>query len=163
MNAVIRRAVEADVPDLVALVEELADYEKAREQCALTVEQLRAALFGPRPALFAHVVEDESGVAGCAIWFLNFSTWNGVHGIYLEDLYVRPERRGRGYGRGLLAELAREAAVNGYSRVDWSVLTWNTPSIEFYESLGAVGQSDWVGYRLTGSALRALAEQAPPR
>ncbi|MBH0775731.1 GNAT family N-acetyltransferase [Nocardia bovistercoris] len=160
LHAEIRRAVESDVPALVELVHDLAAYEKASEQCTLTVEQLRAALFGSAPALFAHVVADESGVAGCAIWFLNYSTWNGVHGIYLEDLYVRPERRGRGYGKALLAALAAEAVAEGYSRVDWSVLTWNTPSIEFYRSIGAVGQDEWIGYRLTGSALRALAAQS---
>lgn len=158
-TAAVRRATETDVPALVGLVHDLAEYEKAAAECTLTVEQLRAALFGSAPALFAHVVEDEAGIAGCAIWFLNFSTWNGVHGIYLEDLYVRPDRRGRGYGKALLATLAEEAVANGYSRVDWAVLTWNAPSIAFYESIGAVGQTDWLGYRLSGAALRAMAEE----
>ncbi|MGY4102407.1 N-acetyltransferase family protein [Nocardia sp. R16R-3T] len=156
----IRRATPADVPAMVGLVEELAEYEKSRAECALTAEQLGAALFGPSPAVFAHVAEDETGVVGCAIWFLNYSTWTGVHGIYLEDLYVKPETRGKGYGKALLAALAEEAAAKGYSRVDWSVLTWNAPAIDFYKSLGANPQDEWVGYRLTGAAIDKLAAEA---
>ncbi|MEV6134531.1 GNAT family N-acetyltransferase [Nocardia sp. NPDC051990] len=156
----IRRATPADVPAMVGLVEDLAEYEKSRAECTLTAEQLDAALFGPSPAVFAHVVEDETGVVGCAIWFLNYSTWTGVHGIYLEDLYVKPETRGKGYGKALLATLAEEAATNGYSRVDWAVLTWNTPAIEFYKSIGANPQDEWVGYRLTGAAIDKLAAEA---
>ncbi|MFE7797735.1 GNAT family N-acetyltransferase [Nocardia sp. NPDC057440] len=155
-DGVIRRATPADVPGLVELVYDLAEYEKARDECTLTAEQLHTALFGPTPALFAHVVEEDAGLVGCAIWFLNFSTWKGVHGIYLEDLYVKPETRGKGYGKALLTTLAEEAVANGYGRVDWSVLTWNTPSIDFYKSLGAVGQDEWVGYRLESEALDAL-------
>ncbi|MGV9820887.1 N-acetyltransferase family protein [Nocardia xishanensis] len=156
----IRRATPADVPALVDLVYDLAEYEKARHECTLTLEQLRAALFGPAPALFAHVAEDETGIVGCAIWFLNFSTWDGVHGIYLEDLYVKPETRGKGYGKALIAALAKEAVDKGYSRVSWSVLTWNTPSIDFYRSLGAEEQDEWVGYRLSGGELVKLAAEA---
>ncbi|WP_328387677.1 GNAT family N-acetyltransferase [Nocardia sp. NBC_00416] len=158
----IRRATPADVPALVDLVYDLAEYEKARHECTLTAEQLRTALFGPTPALFAHVAVMDGEVRGCAIWFLNFSTWDGVHGIYLEDLYVTPTARGTGLGRALLAALAQEAHMHGYSRVSWSVLTWNTPSIGFYESLGAQVQDDWVGYRLTGEALTTLAATAEP-
>ncbi|WP_063010576.1 GNAT family N-acetyltransferase [Nocardia kruczakiae] len=154
----IRRATPEDVPALVDLVYDLADYEKAREQCALTAADLHSALFGPAPALFAHVATVDGRVAGCAIWFLNYSTWTGKHGIYLEDLYVRPEARGRGLGTALLAELAREAVANGYTRVDWSVLDWNTPSIEFYRGLGAVAQDEWTGFRLAGDALARLAD-----
>ncbi|TLG14378.1 GNAT family N-acetyltransferase [Nocardia cyriacigeorgica] len=153
----IRRAVPEDVPALVELVYDLAEYEKARHECTLTAEQLRTALFGPAPALFAHVATLDQQVVGCAIWFLNYSTWDGVHGIYLEDLFVKPQARGTGLGKALIAALAEEAVRNGYSRVSWSVLTWNTPSIEFYESLGADVQDDWVGYRLSGAALTALA------
>ncbi|BDU08125.1 GNAT family N-acetyltransferase [Nocardia cyriacigeorgica] len=153
----IRRAVPEDVPALVELVYDLAEYEKARHECTLTAEQLRTALFGPAPALFAHVATLDEQVVGCAIWFLNYSTWDGVHGIYLEDLFVKPQARGTGLGKALIAALAEEAVRNGYSRVSWSVLTWNTPSIEFYESLGADVQDDWVGYRLSGAALTALA------
>ncbi|BDT88713.1 GNAT family N-acetyltransferase [Nocardia cyriacigeorgica] len=153
----VRRVVPEDVPALVELVYDLAEYEKARHECTLTAEQLRTALFGPSPALFAHVATVGTEVAGCAIWFLNYSTWDGVHGIYLEDLFVKPQARGTGLGKALIAALAEEAVRNGYSRVSWSVLTWNTPSIEFYESLGAAVQDDWVGYRLSGDALTALA------
>ncbi len=154
----IRRATPADVPALVELVYDLAEYEKARHECALTAEQLHAALFGPNPALFAHVAQrDPDGeVLGGAIWFLNYSTWTGTHGIYLEDLYVKPEARGLGLGKALLAELAREAVARGYQRVDWSVLDWNTPSIDFYKALGAEAQSEWTGYRLSGEALKRL-------
>lgn len=159
-SPVIRRAEPGDVPALVELVYDLAEYEKARHECTLTAGQLEIALFGPDPAVFAHVAVLDGTVAGCAIWFRNFSTWDGVHGIYLEDLYVKPEARGTGLGRALLAALAHEAQTRGYTRVSWSVLTWNTPSIGFYESLGAQVQDDWVGYRLTGPSLAELAATA---
>lgn len=160
MSAIVRRARPEDVPVLVELVHELAEYEKAPAECTLTLEQLDAALFGAAPALFAHVAEHDGVVVGCAIWFLNYSTWDGVHGIYLEDLYVRPAARGTGLGRALVAALAAEAVAHGYSRVSWSVLTWNTPSIAFYESLGAASQDEWIGYRLAGDELSALAATA---
>ncbi|MEU7628494.1 GNAT family N-acetyltransferase [Nocardia sp. NPDC049220] len=156
----LRRAVPSDVPALVTLIYDLAEYEKARHECTVTTEHLNAALFGPQPKVFAHVVAERTDLVGCAIWFLNFSTWDGVHGIYLEDLYVKPETRGKGYGKALLAALAKEAVDNSYSRVAWSVLTWNTPSIDFYESIGAVAQDEWVGYRLAGAALGALAAES---
>lgn len=154
----IRRATPADIPALVELVYDLAEYEKLREECHLTAEQLHASLFGPSPAVFAHVAEgsEDEGVLGMAIWFLNYSTWEGTHGIFLEDLYVKPEARGRKLGKALLTALAQEAATQGYARIDWSVLNWNTPSIDFYESLGAVPQTEWTGYRLTGTALTEL-------
>lgn len=160
MTATLRRAVPADVPGLVGLVHDLAEYEKASAECTVTTAQLDTALFGPDPKVFAHVVEEDGDLVGCAIWFLNFSTWNGVHGIYLEDLYVKPETRGKGYGKALLATLAKEAVDNGYGRLDWAVLTWNKPSIDFYESLGAAAQNEWVGYRLTGEPLGKLAKEA---
>ncbi|MEC3916518.1 GNAT family N-acetyltransferase [Nocardia sp. CDC160] len=156
----IRRATPADIPALVQLVHDLAEYEKAPDECTLTETQLETALFGPNPALYAHVAENDRGIVGCAIWFLNFSTWKGVHGIYLEDLYVKPEARGAGLGKSLLATLAREAVERGYARVDWAVLTWNTPSIDFYESIGAEHQHEWTGYRLSGGPLERLAAHA---
>lgn len=153
----IRRARPADVDALTALVYELAEYEKARHECTVVPEQLHTALFGADAAAFAHVAEDAHGtVVGMALWFRNFSTWDGVHGIYLEDLYVRPEHRGQGHGRALLAALARECVDRGYSRLSWSVLDWNTPSIGFYRSLGAVPQDEWTTFRLSGQALTAL-------
>jgi GNAT superfamily N-acetyltransferase len=153
MSATVHRIAEQDVPTVVAMVHELADYELAPEQCHLTEQQLRDALFADSPALFGHVAESGGEVGGFALWFLNFSTWEGVHGIYLEDLYVRPAHRGSGLGGTLLRALARECVANGYARLDWSVLDWNTPAIEFYKSVGAAGMDEWTGYRLTGRAL----------
>jgi GNAT superfamily N-acetyltransferase len=153
----IRRIEQSDLDRAVALVHELADYEKAPDECHLTVEQLRAALFGPSPALFGHVAEDGGEVVGVALWFLNFSTWRGVHGIYLEDLFVRPANRGSGLGRALLAALARECVDRGYGRLEWSVLNWNTPAIGFYRSLGAVAMDEWTVFRMTDDALSTLA------
>jgi GNAT superfamily N-acetyltransferase len=152
----IRPVAEPDLAVVVALVHELAEYERAPQDCLLTIEQLRPALFGPAPALFCQVAEADSAVVGCALWFLNFSTWRGSHGIFLEDLFVRPDFRGRGLGRALLASLAAECVERGYSRLDWSVLDWNAPSIAFYRSLGADGLDDWTTFRLTGEALTAL-------
>jgi len=152
----IRRVEPADVPAVVGLVRELADYEKALEQCGLTAEQLHTALFRRSPALFGHVAVVDGVVVGCALWFLNFSTWEGVHGIYLEDLYVQPAHRGSGLGRALLAALARECVEQGYARLEWSVLDWNEPSIGFYRSLGAVEMDEWTVFRLDGAALAAL-------
>ncbi|GAA1875757.1 GNAT family N-acetyltransferase [Pseudonocardia ailaonensis] len=140
----------------MGLVEELAEYEKARDECHLTVEQLRAALFGPAPALFGHVAELDGRIVGCALWFLNFSTWEGVHGIWLEDLYVQPALRGSGLGTELLTALAVECRERGYARLEWSVLDWNAPSIAFYRSLGATGMDEWTTFRLTGAALAEL-------
>lgn len=154
---VIRRAHPDDVPTMVELVHELADYEKAPEACVLTTEQLHTALFGQSPALFGHVAESNTEVAGLALWFLNFSTWEGVHGIYLEDLYVRPQQRGAGLGASLLQELARECVRNRYARLDWAVLNWNQPAIDFYEAAGAIPMDGWTGYRLTGPALNEFA------
>jgi len=156
----IREARPADVPAMVKLVYELADYERSVEECHLTDEQLHAALFGPAPALFGHVAELDGEVVGLSLWFLNFSTWRGVHGIYLEDLYVRPEHRGHGFGRALLTRLAQVCVERGYGRLEWSVLDWNEPALRFYRSLGAVAMDEWTVNRLDGSALAALG--APP-
>ena len=152
----IRRAQPDDVPAIVELVYSLAEYERARHECHLTADQLHTALFGATPAVFCHVAEHEGEVVGCAIWFLNFSTWRGVHGIYLEDLFVRPETRGTGLGKALLTALAQECVTNGYERLEWSVLNWNTPAIDFYKSLGAGPQDEWTTYRLTNTALTHL-------
>ena len=153
----IRPIASGDVAAVVELVYDLAEYERAREHCHLTAEQLGAALFGPSPALFGLVAVDGEVVVGYALYFLNFSTWEGVHGIYLEDLYVRPEQRGSGLGRELLTALAGIAVDRGYARVEWWVLDWNAPSIAFYESLGAVAMDGWTVFRLTGPALRTAA------
>ena len=152
----VRRARPEDVPAIVELVYGLADYERAPDECHLTAAQLETALFGDAPAVFCHVAEHEGEVAGCALWFLSFSTWRGVHGIYLEDLFVRPETRGSGLGKALLTALAQECVTNGYERLEWSVLNWNTPAIDFYKSLGAGPQDEWTTYRLTNPALTHL-------
>ncbi|WP_425831124.1 GNAT family N-acetyltransferase [Streptomyces fractus] len=153
----IRTATPADVPVVHAMIRELADYEKALHEARASEEQLREALFGERPAAYAHIAEDAGTgePVGFALWFLNFSTWRGVHGIYLEDLYVRPSARGGGHGKALLTELARLCVERGYERLEWSVLDWNTPSIEFYEAMGARPQDGWTVYRLTDEALKA--------
>ncbi|MEU0008663.1 GNAT family N-acetyltransferase [Streptomyces sp. NPDC006314] len=154
----IRAATPADVPVIHALIRELAEYEKAPREARASEEQLREALFGQRPAVFAHMAVDEGSgePVGFALWFLNFSTWRGVHGIYLEDLYVRPGARGGGHGRALLREPARICGERGYERLEWSVLNWNRPAIGFYEALGARPQDEWTVYRLTDEALAVL-------
>ncbi|MGC4791032.1 N-acetyltransferase family protein [Micromonospora sp. DT178] len=172
----IRPARPEDVPAVVAMVHELAEYERAADQCHLTEEQLTAALFGtaprgaasdapgrgsrgPAPALHGHVaVDGRDQPIGFALWFLNFSTWAGVHGIYLEDLYVRPAARGTGAGRSLLAALAAICVERGYQRLEWWMIDWN-PAASFYASIGAQPMKEWVPYRLSGDALTALAAQ----
>jgi GNAT superfamily N-acetyltransferase len=153
----IRRATESDVDALVGLIYELAEYERAPEQCHITTDQLHTALFGESPALFAHVAELNGEVVGCALWFRNFSTWDGVHGVYLEDLYVRPSARGSGLGKALLVALAEECVRQGYTRLQWWVLNWNEPAIGFYKSLGAVPMDEWTVMRVSGPALNQLA------
>jgi GNAT superfamily N-acetyltransferase len=157
---VIREAQEADVPAVVGLVHELAEYERSPESCTLTAGQLHTALFGPEAVARCHVAEVEGEVVGCAIWFRNFSTWRGVPGVYLEDLFVQPAHRGSGLGRQLLAALAAVCAERGYARLEWQVLDWNEPSIGFYRSLGAVPMDEWTTYRLDGDALKAFAASA---
>lgn len=149
----IRAARRDDVPVILELIHELAIYEKEPDAVKNTPQALDQHLFGDHPAVFAHVLEDEGTVRGFALWFLNYSTWEGVHGIWLEDLYVRPETRGRGYGKALLRALAQTAVERGYARVEWTVLNWNEPSILFYKSLGAQPMDEWTTYRLTGEAL----------
>ncbi|MFC4560396.1 GNAT family N-acetyltransferase [Nocardiopsis mangrovi] len=156
----IRPARPDDVPAIHRLVRDLAEYEKEPESATATEADFHAALFGAHPAAFAHIAEHAGDggteIAGFALWFRNFSTWTGRHGIYLEDLYVRPELRGHGYGKALLAELAGICAAQGYTRLEWSVLDWNTPSIDFYRALGAVPMDEWTVFRLHGDALAKL-------
>jgi GNAT superfamily N-acetyltransferase len=154
---VIRPATPADVPVVLELIRELATYELASDEVHATEDALHAALFAGHPHVWCHVAEVDGAVVGIAVWFLNFSTWLGRHGIYLEDLYVRPQHRGTGIGLELLRTLARIAADRGYGRVEWWVLDWNAPAIGFYRSLGAVPMDEWTVFRLTGDALRDLA------
>ena len=154
----IRAATEADVPAVVQLVEELAAYERAPAGTVrLTPDLLREAVFGAAPTAYVHVAEEGGEVVGFALWFVSFSTWVGRPGVYLEDLFVRPERRGAGHGKALLQSLARVAVDRGYGRVEWAVLDWNTPAIAFYRSLGAVAMDEWTVHRLDEAALRELA------
>ena len=158
--SVIRPARPGDVAAIHRLVGQLADYEKSLDDVAATEDDLRRSLFGAQPAVFAHVAEHDAGgepqIAGLALWFLNFSTWTGRHGIYLEDLFVRPEMRGHGYGKALLVELARICVERGYPRLEWAVLDWNRPAIGFYRGLGAEPMDEWTVNRLQGDALRRL-------
>ena len=154
----VRPVAADDVATVVDLVRELAGYEKAPDEARMTEEQLSAALFAESPQLFGHVAEADDGVVvGMALWFLTFSTWRGTHGIHLEDLYVQPRHRGSGLGRELLRTLADLCVQRGYSRLEWSVLDWNTPSIEFYEAAGAVPMGGWTVFRLTDDALTDFA------
>ncbi|WP_433467718.1 N-acetyltransferase family protein [Spirillospora sp. CA-128828] len=153
----IRYATPDDVPAILRLIHELADYERALHEVKATEDQLLDRLFGDDPKVFALVAEHEGRVVGFAVWFLTFSTWNGTHGIYLEDLFVEPDVRGHGYGKLLLTELTRIADDRGYERVEWSVLAWNEPAIGFYKALGARPQEEWMVYRLAGDALTKAA------
>ena len=166
--ATIRPARPEEVPALLELIRELADYERARDAVEATESGLTAALFGERPHAFAHVAvlpADGGGkeVVGLALWFLTFSTWVGRHGIWLEDLYVRPAWRGQGLGLGLLRALASVCVERGYGRLEWAVLDWNEPSRHFYKSVGARELDEWVINRVDGEALPQLAAEGVPR
>jgi GNAT superfamily N-acetyltransferase len=159
---VIRTAGPADVEALIQMIHDLAEYERSPDAVHIDRGQLHDALFGSSPTVAAHVAEEDGAILGMAIWFLNFSTWTGRNGIYLEDLYVRPEARGRGVGLRLLAELASVARRSGYSRVEWAVLDWNETALRLYRSTGAQPMDGWTVYRLDGAELAALADQARP-
>ncbi len=159
----VRQAAPADIAAIVEMVRELAAYEEAAHRVEASEAELGAALCGPAPRVWAKVAELPTGeVAGMAVYFFSFSTWTGRHGIYLEDLYVRPHARRRGVGRRLLEALAAEAVERGLPRVEWLVLDWNTPAIDFYRSLGAVPMDGWTTFRLSGSALDAAGRPAAP-
>jgi len=152
----IRRAAPDDAAAITAMIHELARFEHAADQCSVVETQISTALFG-RPTLQAHVAEVDGEVAAMALWFLNFSTWDGVEGVYLEDLYVLPRFRRLGLARGLLAALAQECLDNDYTRLSWAVLNWNTDAIALYRAIDSQPQSDWTTYRLSGPELAALA------
>jgi len=155
----VRPATIDDVPRIVELVHELALYEREPDAVEATAADFVAALFPPSatPTAFAHVAEDDGEVVGMAVWYVTFSTWTGRNGIWLEDLFVRPDQRGSGLGRALLAALAQVCVERGWRRLEWWVLDWNEPSIGFYRSLGATAHDDWTTYRLTGTPLDSLA------
>ena len=158
MCLIIRRARPDEAGLVLSLVRELAEYEKLLDEVEATEAMIGEALFAGNPRLFCDIAEWNGEVAGCALWFVNFSTFSGRSGIYLEDLFVRPAQRGKGIGKALLSHLARQCVANGWSRLQWAVLDWNTPSIEFYKSLGAVLMDEWTVCRVGGPALMALAE-----
>jgi GNAT superfamily N-acetyltransferase len=153
----LRAATVDDVPQILAFIRALAEYERLLQEVVATEEGLRQALFGPRAYAEVVLAEDAGVPLGFALFFHTFSTFLGQPGIYLEDLFVIPEARGRGVGRALLAHLARVAVERGCGRVEWAVLDWNAPAIRFYDSLGARPNDQWTVYRLTGAPLAALA------
>ncbi|NUP23372.1 MAG: GNAT family N-acetyltransferase [Streptomyces sp.] len=158
----IRAATVNDVAEIRTMIRELAEYERAVEQALATEDQLREALFGEHPAAFALIAEDDDSgdVVGYALWFPRFSTWTGTRGMHLEDLYVRPDARGGGHGKALLASLAALCLRNGYERFEWWVLAWNEPTIDFYKSLGVELLDEWTVCRLSGEPLNDLAARA---
>ncbi len=157
VGQVIREATRDDIPVLVEMICELADYERARNEVEIDDVMLEHALFGAEPSAFARVATLDDRVIGMALYYRSFSTWTGRPGIYLEDLYVRPAYRGLGMGKALLASLARLALDGGCPRLEWSVLDWNEPAIAFYRSIGAVATDEWTRYRLAGTALSDFA------
>jgi GNAT superfamily N-acetyltransferase len=158
MTEHIRMARPGDEAAITAMIHELADFERAAADCTVTETQLGTALFGPTPTVFAHVAEVNDEAAATALWFRNFSTWDGVAGIYLEDLFVRPAFRRRGLARALLAELARGCVDLGYTRLSWAVLNWNVDAIALYDGVGGRPQTEWTTYRVSGQELLELAD-----
>jgi GNAT superfamily N-acetyltransferase len=154
----IRRATLEDAAAITGMIHELAEFERSAEHCTVTEKQIAAALFGPAPTVYGHVAEVEGEIAAMALWFHNFSTWDGVAGIYLEDLFVRPGFRRRGLARALLATLAAECVDNGYTRLSWAVLNWNADALTLYDGVGGEPQREWTTYRLSGPRLAELAE-----
>jgi GNAT superfamily N-acetyltransferase len=160
MSENIRRAAPPDSADITDMIHALAEFEHAADQCNVTETQISTALFENSPTTHGHVAEVDGEIAAMALWFVNFSTWDGVEGIYLEDLFVRPRFRRRGLARGLLAALAGECLDNGYTRLSWAVLNWNSDAIALYDGIGGQPQREWTTYRLSGPP---LAELAGPR
>ena len=156
----VRRARPGEDGLVLDFVRELADYEKLSHEVEATEADIAEALFGSNPRLYCAIAEWDGEAVGFAVWFANFSTFSGRHGIYLEDLYVRPSHRGKGLGKALLVYLAKECVENGWSRLQWAVLDWNAPSIAFYKSLGAELMDEWTICRVSGPALDKLAEGA---
>jgi GNAT superfamily N-acetyltransferase len=157
MSMRIRRAAPGDAAAITAMIHDLALFERAPEQCTVVETQISSALFGDSTTLQAHVAEVDGEVAAMALWFLNFSTWDGVEGIYLEDLFVRPQLLRLGLARGLLAALAKECVDHSYTRLAWAVLNWNTDAITLYQAIGGQPQTEWTTYRVSGPELSALA------
>jgi GNAT superfamily N-acetyltransferase len=154
----IRPATPADAPLILGFIRELAEYEKLLREVKTSLADVERLLFSANPRAFCDIAELDGEPVGQALWFYNLSTFEGRHGLYLEDLYVRPHARGQGAGLALLKHLARRCRDEGLARLEWTVLDWNTPSIAFYDALGAEAKSEWILRRLTGEALARLAE-----
>ena len=154
----IRPAKREEVGEVLQLIQDLATYEKAPDQVEASRDDLLNTIFAKEPKVFCDLVEVDGQIAGMAIWFLNYSTWQAKHGIYLEDLYIKPEFRAKGYGKALLKHLAQICDKEGYGRLQWWVLDWNSPAIEFYRSLGAEAMDEWTVYRTSGQALKDLGD-----
>jgi GNAT superfamily N-acetyltransferase len=159
MSLNIRRVRPGEAGLVLAFIRELAEYEKLSHEVEATEAMIADALFGDDPRLFCAIAEWNGEPVGFAVWFLNFSTFSGRYGIYLEDLYVRSSHRGKGLGKALLVHLAKECVENGWSRLQWSVLDWNAPSIAFYKSIGAQLKDEWTICRVSGEALAKLAQK----
>jgi GNAT superfamily N-acetyltransferase len=157
MAAVVRSAAPSDAPLILAFIRELADYERLAHAVKIALDDVESILFGPAPKAFCDIAETAGEPVGFALWFYNVSTFDGRHGLYLEDLFVRPAARGTGAGKALLAHLARRCLREGLTRMEWSVLDWNAPAIGFYDSLGATAKTEWITRQLRGEALAALA------
>lgn len=155
----LRAARSGDETGILACIQGLADYEREPDAVLNTTDALAETFFGDDPRASAHVVEEGGEIVGIAIWFVTYSTWTGRHGIWLEDLFVFDRHRGRGFGRALIASLAEVCVERGYSRLEWTVLDWNAPSIAFYRSLGALPMEEWTTQRLVGGDLEALARR----
>jgi GNAT superfamily N-acetyltransferase len=153
----VRPAVPADAGLIHGFIRDLAEYEKLLDEVTASEADTAAALFGESPRVFCDIAEDDGEAVGIAVWFYNYSTFWGRHGIYLEDLFVRPQARGKGAGKALLANLARRCVDEGLGSLDWAVLDWNAPSIAFYDSLGAESMNDWIMRSLHGEELKKLA------
>jgi len=156
----IRHALKSDAIHIHRFITDLAIYEKAEHEVKSTVSDIEKTLFESGCTAHALIVEKDNVPAGMAVYFYNYSTWLGRNGIYLEDLYVSPEHRGHGLGKQLMASLAKIALEKNCGRMDWSVLDWNQPAIDVYQSIGAKPQSEWIGYRLTGAELTTLAAES---
>ena len=154
----LRDATEADLPEILRLVRDLAEYEKLLHEAVGTAEDFREALFSPNPRVFCTLAEIGGRAVGQAIWFYNFSTFTGRPGIYLEDIYVEPQHRGLGIGGAFFRHLARRAVAENCTRMEWQVLDWNEPAIRFYDRIGSESRDEWRVRRLSGDALRALAQ-----
>ncbi len=158
MGVVYREAVISDAAIILTFIRELADFEKLLHEVVATEDDIRATMFGPNPHTFCFIAEVDGEAAGVAIGFYNYSTFQGKYGLYLEDVYIRDGHRGRGIGKGFFRELARKAVAENCGRLQWSVLDWNTPAIEMYEKLGARALKEWIGYRMEGPSINALAQ-----